>query len=189
VIESHGDEEQRHITRFLSSNSVDAFNVRTPSEEVYLRLQTITDLIDSLSTDMYSDHKKVLTKMREDHLEKARREVVKKLGHLATEVDIKAKAQELDPPRPSFSELDWSSVMEHASSPEMTASLREVSKLLGRTTHRVARVAQAIMAHVGLHFTASGLTSRHVDNVQQPNLQGVRQILQWFRDYFTNSQL
>lgn len=103
-----------------------------------------------------------------------------------TEDDIKAGAQGMDEPQPLFSKLDWSSVMEHASSPEMTVSLCKVSKLLGRMTHQVAWVAQVIMVYVGLHFTASGLISWHVDNVQQPNLQGAWQILQWISSLIVN---
>lgn len=70
VIKSHSLEEQQHITWFLLSNSVDAFKVWTPSEEVYLHLQTITDLIDAMSSAMFSDYKKVLAQAHDD-LEKA----------------------------------------------------------------------------------------------------------------------
>ena len=77
---------------------------------------------------------------------------------------------------PDFPGLDWVPVEAYASSSQMTASLQEVPKLLSRTTHVIPRIAQAIMTHIGLHFTATGFTTRLVDNIQQPNIQGVSAI-------------
>lgn len=82
----------------------------------------------------------------------------------------------MDPVEPEFNLMDWESIEALAGSPEMMMQLRKVPKLLPRTTHLMTRGAQAIMAHIGLHFTASGLTTRLVDNVQLPNIQGVS----WF---------
>jgi hypothetical protein len=79
----------------------------------------------------------------------------------------------MDSIEPELDLMDWDRVEAVARSAEMMAELREVPKLLPRTTHVIARLAQAIMAHIGLHFTASGFTTRLVDNVQLPNIQAV----------------
>jgi hypothetical protein len=147
--------------------------VRTAAEEVYVHLQSITDVIEDLSSEVRAEHEQILVNAQNARHAEAKKEVAKRLGDKGTEEDVKARLNEMEPDLPEFPMLSWTPVEAHANSPEVTASLREVPKLLPRTTHSIARLALAVMTHIGLHFTAAGFTTRLVDNVQQPNIQAV----------------
>jgi hypothetical protein len=147
--------------------------VRTAAEEMYVRLQSITNVIEDMSSKLHTEHEQILLDANNARFSEAKKEVMKRLGEKGTEEDVKARLNEMDPYYPEFPMLTWAHAEAHANSPEMTASLREVPKLLPHTTHSIARVALAIMTHIGLHFTAAGFTTRMVDNIQQPNIQAV----------------
>jgi hypothetical protein len=166
-------EEQLFVTRFLSSNTVEAVNPRTPAEEVSLYLSSITDFIQREVEDMGKEHDLIMIAAEDDRNKEARQIAIRQFGREATREQIEKVLASRPAARPEFRQLSLERVLEEAGSADITASLRSVPKLSGRTSHPMARVAHAIMCSIGLHFTAPGHTTRLVDTLQQPNVQGV----------------
>jgi len=161
------------VTRFLSSNTAEAINARTPAEEVSLYLSAITDFIQTEVANISKEHDDLMKEAENDRKREARRIAISKFGGDVDEDQIRNELASLPPAQVQFRQLSLERILEEAGSLDITTSLQSIPKLSSRTSHPIARVAHAIMCWVGLHFTTAGHTTRLVDTLQQPNVQGV----------------
>lgn len=171
-IHEHSPEQSGYITKFLSANTIETFHPRSAAEEVSLHLSSITSYMESLAQELGIEHEQVLNDAVGEREKEARREATTKFGS-ATQESIMKVLEDTPPVAPKLTWLSKSDILAYAGEPDITASLMTIPGQLARTTHPLARVAQAIMSRVGLHFTSAGHTTRLVDTQQQPNLQAV----------------
>ena len=156
-------------------NTVETFHPRSPAEEVSLHLSSITMHIETLAQQLRDEHEEALEQVIHQRQKDAEREA-KVRYHEVTEATVTKVLESMLPISPSLQKLGncKQGILTYASHPKITASLKTLPGQLARTTHPIARVAQAIMSHVGLHFTSPGHTTRLVDTHQQPNTQAVK---------------
>ena len=153
-------------------NTIETFHPRSPAEEASLHLASITSYIERLARELSEDHQEVLEEVQREREKEAKQDAITKYS-AATPEHVREVLKDKQPVAPQLAKLNKRDILAFAGDNSITASLITVPGQLARTTHPIARVAQAIMSCVGLHFTAAGHTTQLVDAQQQPNLQAV----------------